>query len=118
MGVVCITTQIIGLSNADWHWQTMVFTVLCFSQLGNAVAVRSEKTSVFKLGLMSNKFMFYAVSVTIGLQMAIIYVPFLNKIFKTQPLTIPELAVTIGMSLLIFTAIEIEKLIRRQRGKI
>jgi Ca2+-transporting ATPase len=113
MGVVCITTQAIAINNNSAHWQTMVFTVLCFSQLGNAMAVRSEKTSIFKLGIMSNKFMFYAIAITIALQFAIIYVPALNKIFRTQPLTTNELLLTILLSTVIFWAIEIEKLVRR-----
>jgi len=116
MGIVCITTQVIGIHHKDWHWQTMVFTVLCFSQLGNAMAVRSETDSVFKLGPTSNRLMFYALAITVGLQTTIIYVPLLNKIFKTEPLGLTELIVTIGMSTIIFMAIEIEKLIRRKKG--
>lgn len=117
MGIVCITTQVIGINHEGWHWQTMVFTVLCFSQLGNVMAVRSEKDSAFKLGPMSNRLMFYAVTVTVGLQMAIIYVPLLNRIFRTQPLSVNELIITIAMSSVIFLAIEIEKLIRRKNIK-
>jgi len=90
----------------------MVFTVLCFSQLGNAMAVRSERESVFTLGLMSNRLMFYALAITVGLQLAIIYIPFLNKIFNTQPLSFNELIITILLSTIIFIAREIEKLIR------
>jgi len=117
MGVVCITTQAIALNNNSAHWQTMVFTVLCFSQLGNVMAVRSETRSLFKLGVMSNKFMFYAIAITVALQFAIIYVPALNKIFRTQPLTTNELLLTILLSTVIFWAIEIEKLVRRY-GKV
>jgi Ca2+-transporting ATPase len=113
MGIVCIITQIISMENNSSHAQTMVFTVLCFSQLGNAMAVRSERESVFTLGPMSNRLMFYALAITVGLQLAIIYVPFLNKIFKTQPLSLNELIITILLSSVIFIAIEIEKLIRR-----
>ena len=62
---------------------------------------------------MSNKFMFYAIAITVALQFAIIYVPALNKIFRTQPLTTNELLLTILLSTVIFWAIEIEKLVRR-----
>lgn len=113
MSIVCIVTQAIAINKGE-HWQTMVFTVLCFSQLGNAMAVRSETTSVFTLGAMSNKFMFYAIAATVTFQLAIVYVPLLNKLFKTQPLTINELTLTILLSAIIFSAIEIEKLIRRK----
>lgn len=113
MGVVCISTQAIAIANNSAHWQTIVFTVLCFNQLGNAMAVRSETVSVFKLGPLSNKFMFYAITITVVLQLAIIYLPMFNRIFKTQPLTINELLLTILLSAVIFLAVEIEKFIKR-----
>jgi Ca2+-transporting ATPase len=117
IGVVCIITQAIAIENNSAHWQTMVFTVLCFNQLGNAMAVRSETASVFQLGAMSNRFMFYAIAITVALQFAIVYVPLFNKIFKTQPLTLNELLITVVFSAVTFIAIEIEKIIRRSRSK-
>jgi Ca2+-transporting ATPase len=112
MGVVCIVSQVIAINNR-LHWQTIVFTVLCFSQLGNAVAVRSEIHSVFSLGIFSNKMMFFSVALTVIFQLLIIYLPFLNVIFRTQALTLNELTLALLFSMVIFTAIELEKLIRR-----
>jgi Ca2+-transporting ATPase len=114
MSIICIVTQAIGINNGA-HWQTMVFTVLCFSQLGNAMAVRSETASTFTLGAMSNKFMFYAITSTVAFQVAIIYIPLLNRVFKTQPLTTNELMLAFLLSAINFSAIEIEKFIRRMR---
>jgi Ca2+-transporting ATPase len=117
MGIVCISTQAIAINNNSGHWQTMVFTVLCFNQLGNAIAVRSETASLFKIGFLSNKFMFFAILATVILQIAIIYAPVLNKIFKTQPLPANELVLTILLSSVTFIAIEIEKLLSRLRER-
>jgi Ca2+-transporting ATPase len=49
--------------------------------------------------------------------MATIYVPVLNPIFKTQPLTPGELGLTLAMSSVVFFAVEIEKLVKRRRPK-
>ncbi len=98
------------------HWRTMVFTVLCLTQLGHAMAIRSEKASLFQIGIFSNKYLLGAVMLTFALQMAVVYVPFLNPIFKTVPLSGFELMLSIGISCVVFVAVEIEKLIRRSKS--
>ena len=95
------------------HWQTMVFTVLCLSQMGHVFAIRSDTSSLFRLGLFSNIPLFGAVLLTFVLQMATIYVPFLQPIFKTEALTAKELGFTLVMSSVVFIAVEIEKLLKR-----
>ena len=68
---------------AGWdNWQTMLFTTLTLSQMGHALAVRSRE-SLFKVGLLSNKALLGAVLLTFVLQMAVVYVPFLQNLFKT-----------------------------------
>jgi Ca2+-transporting ATPase len=96
------------------HWQTMVFTVLALSQLGHVLAIRSEKESLFRQGVWSNRSLFVTVLVTFLLQLATIYVPSLNPIFKTQPLSGGELAFSLVLSAVVFVAVEIEKwMVRR-----
>jgi P-type Ca2+ transporter type 2C len=101
----------------DAHWQTMVFTVLCLGQLAHVMAIRSEVVSLFTQGIFSNIKLIASVAVTFLLQMAIIYLPFFNGIFKTQPLTLTELVLCIALSLVVFIAVEIEKLWGRIRTK-
>lgn len=118
MGGVSILTQTLTIGGGSAHWQTMVFTVLCLSQIGHVLAIRSETESLFSMGLFSNKPLLGAVALTFGLQMATIYVPFLNPIFKTEPLTASELAFTLAMSSAVFLAVEIEKAVKRlSKGK-
>ena len=114
MGAVSIITQAWSLKTGHAHWQTMVFTVLCLSQMGHVLAIRSERESFFRQGVFSNRPLIGAVLLTFGLQMATIYVPFLNPIFKTEPLTPAELAVTLATSSVVFIAVEIEKLVKRR----
>jgi Ca2+-transporting ATPase len=49
--------------------------------------------------------------------MATVYVPILNPIFKTEPLTVNELLLTLALSSVVFFAVEVEKFIRRKRAK-
>jgi Ca2+-transporting ATPase len=93
----------------------MVFTVLTLSQLGNVLAMRSEKESVFQQGLWSNPKLFGVVLFTFALQMGTIYIPFLNQIFKTTPLNLNELVLCLVLSTVVFVAVEIKKWIIRRR---
>ena len=115
IGAVTIGIEAWAIQNGISHWQTMTFTVLCFSQLGNAIAVRSRRSSVFSMGLLTNKPMLGAIALTVALQLMIIYTPFFNDLFNTQPLTWSELGITVAVSSIVFWAVEIQKLIIRQR---
>jgi Ca2+-transporting ATPase len=99
---------------AGWDsWQTMLFTTLTLSQMGHALAVRS-RDSLFKVGLLSNKPLLGAVLLTFGLQLAVVYVPFLQNLFKTTSLSAGELFISLLLSTIVFWGVELEKwLIRR-----
>jgi Ca2+-transporting ATPase len=115
MGFVSLFTQAWSIKTGHAHWQTMVFTVLCLSQMGHVLAIRAERESLFSQGLFSNKPLLGAFSLTFALQMATIYVPLLNPIFKTEPLTPAELIITVALSSVVFMAVEAEKLLKRKR---
>lgn len=109
MGGVSLVTQAWAYHTGSAHWQSMVFTVLTLSQLGHALAVRTESASLFRVGLLSNRWLLGAVVLTVGLQLATLYVPVLNAVFKTQPLDGAELALCLALSTVVFWAVEIEK---------
>ena len=117
MGVIVLSIQAWSLANVDAHWQTMVFTVLCLTQLGHVLAIRSERQSLFKMGLFSNKPLLGAVVLTFLLQMAIIYIPAMNRIFKTEPLTAGELLIAIAASSIVFFAVEIGEMDSSEVGR-
>ena len=114
IGTLCLVTQAWAIQSGSGHWQTMVFTVLTTAQMFHVLAIRAERESLLTQGLFSNRPMLAAVLLTFLLQLAIIYVPWLNTVFHTQPLTAGELAVCVGLSSLTLVAVEIEKwLVRR-----
>ena len=109
MGGVAIFTQAWAMMQGSAHWQTMVFTVLTLSQMGHVLAIRSERESFFRQGARSNWPLLYAVLLTFVLQMALLYVPALNPIFKTVPLTAAELGFCLILSSAVFFGVELEK---------
>ncbi len=114
MAGVTLLTQAWAYHTGNAHWQSLVFTVLTLSQLAHVMAIRSERNSLFEIGLLSNRLLLAAVAVTFLLQMATLYVPLLNRIFHTEPLSMSELAACIAVSLIVFVAVETEKLLTRR----
>lgn len=114
MAGMCLLVQAWALHSGSAHWQTMVFTVLTLSQLGHIMAIRSEKESLFVVGVLSNPVMAATVVFTFLLQMATIYVPALNPIFKTEALSAGELLLCLALSSVVFFAVEAEKLLVRR----
>ena len=116
MAAVTLGVQAWTLREGLEHWQTMVFTVLSLSQLAHVMGIRSERTYLYKKGIFSNRPLIITVLATFALQMAVIYLPFMNDVLKTQPLTLRELAISIGLALVVFHAVELEKYIKRLRS--
>ncbi len=112
----------IALSLQGWaikngmHWQTIVFNVLCLSQLGHVLAIRSETESLFSAGVFTNKPLIGAVLIALVLQFVITFIPFLQPIFQTEALTLYEFIVVGAASSLVFIAVEIEKIISRRKS--
>ncbi len=116
MGVVSFAVGLWGFfqqpENELW-WRTMIFNTLTLSQMGNALAIRSNRDSIFKLGLRSNMMMVYAVVLTFVLQMAVIYIPFMQNIFQTTALSFRDMMISLVLSTVVFWAIELEKAIKK-----
>ncbi|MHB8759076.1 MAG: cation-translocating P-type ATPase [Thiobacillus sp.] len=114
MGGIALLTQALAIRNESAHWQSMVFTVLTLSQLGHVLAIRSERESLFSHGVFSNRMLIAALAVTFALQMGVLYLPWLNPIFRTEPLSAGELGACLALSSVVFVGVEIEKwLVRR-----
>lgn len=113
MGGVVLVAQGWALHMESAQWRTITFSVLALSQLGHALAVRSERQSLIRQGLWSNPALALIVVGTVGLQLLILYVPAFNAVFQTQPLTGVELLVVGAFSTVVLIAVEAEKWLLR-----
>lgn len=114
IGGLSLSAQAWAYHSGSQNWQTVVFTVLTFSQLVHALVIRSERESLFSIGLMGNLPLLGTVLLTIGLQLLVIYHPFFNLIFHTTPLTTEELTVCCTLPFVVLIAVEIEKWLARK----
>jgi len=103
----------------DWNGvdvqtaETMAFLTLSFAELFRAYTVRSERASLFTIGVFSNKWMQYAVGLSVVLLVLVTTVPFLQPIFNTHNPSASEWAVVLGLAILPAIAEEITKLYLR-----
>ncbi len=114
IGGLCLGAQAWSYHSGSDNWQTVVFTVLVFSQLVHALAVRSERDSLFTIGWFSNPALVGAIILSAALQAAIVYRPALQPVFKTTGLTARELVVVTTLPWIVLVAVEIEKWLFRR----
>ena len=95
-------------------WNTMVFIMLTLAQMGHAYGLRSHRETVFKMDPRGNRFLLYALLITIAVQISTVYLPFFNNLFGTNPLTLGQLLLCLGLSTVVFVAVEVEKLLMRR----
>jgi Ca2+-transporting ATPase len=94
--------------------QTMVFTLLCFVQLGNALSVRSSYQSVFNRSVFSNPGMWLTIIFTVILQLMIVYLPVAEPVFKTTALSWKEMSVLLIIFITSLIGFEIIKILTRR----
>jgi len=97
--------------------ETMAFVTLSLAELFRAYTVRSERASIFQIGLFSNKYMQYAVGISIALLLLVCAVPFLQPIFNTHFLSGREWGLVLGLALMPAVAEEITKFFLRRKEK-
>jgi Ca2+-transporting ATPase len=115
MAIVSLGVGYLYWSQGKASWQTMVFTTLVLSQVAMAVGTRGERVPLWRLGLFKNRSMVGAVILTVVLQLVVIYLPFMQNLFGTQPLTVTDLVIALILSLVALVMAEIVKGIRYRR---
>ncbi|MCK5241854.1 HAD-IC family P-type ATPase [bacterium] len=94
--------------------RTIALTTMVFFQFYQALNCRSENQSIFRMSLLSNPFLFYSIIAAFFAQMAVLYVPALQWVFRTVPLTLTEWVEIGASTTIIIIAVEIDKWIRRR----
>jgi Ca2+-transporting ATPase len=116
MGFVTLGMGLWAWNAGRADWRTMVFTTLTLSQMGHALAIRSGKDSLFTIGLGSNLPLLGAVLLTFVMQLAVIYVPFLQNMFSTVSLSGKDLGISLLLSTVVFWGVELEKWVKRRNS--
>jgi P-type Ca2+ transporter type 2C len=94
--------------------QCMCFITLILIQFFNALNCRSEKNSLFRIGILSNKWLLLAIAASLGMTMLLVYIPFLQKVFHTFALSAVDWGITLVSASSIFFIVELRKLLSRQ----
>lgn len=95
---------------ADPYWQTMLFATLGFTQIGHAIGLRA--TGHNPLSLTSNPLLTFLTLLTIALQMAAIYLPFLDDFFMLTPLEGKDLLISFALGFVLWAAVRLENYLR------
>lgn len=99
------------------HVRTMAFAVLGFAPLFHAFNCRSQSDSIFRTGLLGNRFLLAAVAISAAAQLVTVLVPALHPIFRTHALSGTEWAIVLGLSLLPVPLTELWKGMRRATAR-
>jgi P-type Ca2+ transporter type 2C len=110
----------LGVGLFHWHrneagWQTAVFLTLALGQIFQTLAARSWRDSVFGSGFKTNPSSFAMVALSAAATLAIVYLPFLQRFFGTVSLPWFDVVIILGLSTLVFWAIELEKFVLRRK---
>jgi len=111
LGIVCLAVAIPLHRAEDSSWRTALFTTLTFAQMAHVLAIRSRRETLFRRGLFTNKPLLLAVASTVLLQLAAVYAPPLQGIFRTVPLLPGTLALCAAASAALFLALEGGKIV-------
>jgi Ca2+-transporting ATPase len=98
--------------------RTAAFVVLACSQLFHAFNCRSQTESLFKLGVFTNSKLLLATGISFVLQMAVVYIPPLQTVFKTEPLSLFDWVMVVGLSSMPLWAMEVFKYVRHVRATV
>jgi magnesium-transporting ATPase (P-type) len=94
---------------------TMTQAAIVAGQVANGFGCRTDRESLFKVGLFTNRFLVIGQLIGIGIMCAISYVPFLQNIFKTGPLTLADWGFLVIAAVTLFFAEEARKWVMRRR---
>jgi len=97
---------------------TMTLAGVVATQVGAVIGCRTNRTSIFRIGLFTNRLVLWGIAVELTLLGILIYTPFLQPIFNTAPIGLREWAYLFAWTPVIFLLDELRKVIlRRREGK-
>jgi len=97
--------------------RTQLLTAMILMELANAISARSLRYTVFKVGVFKNKFLWAAVLSSLGLQLIVLYTPFLQDLFGVHAPEPIDWAIAILFTAIVFGSLELGKYIASKRRK-
>jgi Ca2+-transporting ATPase len=92
---------------------TMAFLTVVFGELFRAFSARSETKFLFQYNPFSNRFLNYSIFISVGLVLALIYIPFTASIFSLEALTIEELLIAMALGFVPMLFGELTKVVQK-----
>jgi Ca2+-transporting ATPase len=109
IGLLALGVGFVYWQQGAANWQMRIFTTLAFAQIGQALASRSNTESLFRIGRFSNKPLLAMVIFVAVAQVTVLLLPFLGAFFNTEPMRPMDWAISVGLGVFTFAALEIEK---------
>jgi P-type Ca2+ transporter type 2C len=91
------------------HIRTIIFTALAIDSFFYVFSIRSIRKNIFRVNLFKNRWLVYSVVLGILIQVAVVYIPFLQKLFYTVSLGLFEWGIILGLALVKIVGIEFAK---------
>jgi len=96
---------------------TMTLACIVTTQIGSVFACRTDRTSIFKIGFLTNRLILVGIAVELALLSLLMYVPFLQNIFNTAPIGLTGWAYAFAWTPVMFLAEEARKALLRARDR-
>jgi len=97
--------------------QTLAVTSIALFQIFYLLTCRTLKQPVRNLGWFSNRYIFVGIATLLILQAAFVYVPSLQDLFHTAPLSAAQWLLATGAGFIVVPVVTVEKWVRRRRTK-
>jgi magnesium-transporting ATPase (P-type) len=133
IGLIIAAGAVFGCINAwyagGWHFgmtldsnsivyvkgTTMTFAGIVVAQVGNVLASRTNRQSIFRTGFKTNKWIWFSIASQIGILSFLVYVPFVQPLLGTTSLSFTDWAFLISLAFIVVFAEEARKWFERNR---
>ena len=105
------------LHHAYLQATTMTFAGIVACQIGTAFAARTDRASLFTIGLFSNRFLLWGIAFELVFTAAVSYTPPLQHIFGTAALSASQLAIIAPFPVIVWGVDELARWVRRHRAR-
>ncbi len=109
IAIITLTAYLIGSTDNYKIGMTMAFVVLCLSQIFHSLNQSSNTISLFSKSYPRNKYLYFAIVISIFFLLLVLFIPFIRNFFKLGVLTINEWLIVISLSLIPILVAEINK---------